>query len=971
MAGVTGLIVAIGVTADSFIVYFERVRDEVREGRPLRAAVDTGWKRARRTILAADGVNFLAAVVLYVAGRLQRARLRLHPGPDDAHRPPRRLPLHPPARGAPGATPSSSAAATSGPASTRERLGRQDHDRGTPAADGSRSPRTAPRATEGSVACDQLRRLRQRPLHRQALDRLRRHAAALVRHLRRSSSSSALLGLVGPGLNLGLEFRGGSEFRVSAVTQPRATTSQVPRRRRRQLRGGRGPSRSPSSAPAPSACRPRSSTTPRAETVRGRAGQGVRGRPRPSVSRLVRRALLGCRRSASRRCRRWSSSSPSSSLRHGGLLPHLEDGARRPDRAAARPGHHRRHLRAGRLRGHPGDDDRLPHRSSATRSTTPSSSSTRCARTPARPSRNGRHDLRAGGEPRGQPDPGPLDQHHGRGAAADRRDPRRRVRSSSARARCSTSSLALFVGIAVGAYSSIFIATPLLVTCAEREPAVVELDKKAARYQARHGQGRRGRRGRPRPVPTRPATPGDRRQDADRAGRADGRGRDASAGRRGAPRTPRPGRATSPSVAAQVQALSRHADRRAGAARDGPSRSRQLVASRPARRPRLPEPGVVFKDITPLLARRARPSATVVARHRRRADAGSVDLVAGIEARGFILGAAVAHALGVGFVPVRKAGKLPGETVHGLLRPRVRHGRRSRCTPTPSSAGERVLVVDDVLATGGTAAAACDLLERAGAEVVGVRGVVELASSAAGRGWRAATVHTHRRRHVTGDYTSGHGARTPRRDERRTGPPHAGAVLRAPGARAALARFGAHRGRPEQPGPRAAAADRARPPTPRPTCPSSSGPTPSPSAPTEGQMRKSGDAYITHPLAVTTILAELGMTPATLAAALLHDTVEDTAYSLDAAAPRLRRRGRDARRRRHQARQGHLRRGRPGRDGAQDGRGDGPRHPGARHQARRPAAQRPHLALRLAGVAPSARPARPSRSTRRWPTGSA
>jgi preprotein translocase subunit SecD len=66
MAGVTGLIVAIGVTADSFIVYFERVRDEVREGRPLRAAVDTGWRRARRTILAADGVNFLAAVILYV-----------------------------------------------------------------------------------------------------------------------------------------------------------------------------------------------------------------------------------------------------------------------------------------------------------------------------------------------------------------------------------------------------------------------------------------------------------------------------------------------------------------------------------------------------------------------------------------------------------------------------------------------------------------------------------------------------------------------------------------------------------------------------------------------------------------------------------------------------------------------------------------------------------------------------------------
>jgi len=65
MAGVTGLIVSIGITADSFIIYFERVRDEVRDGRQLRAAVETGWVRARRTILISDAVNFLAAVVLY------------------------------------------------------------------------------------------------------------------------------------------------------------------------------------------------------------------------------------------------------------------------------------------------------------------------------------------------------------------------------------------------------------------------------------------------------------------------------------------------------------------------------------------------------------------------------------------------------------------------------------------------------------------------------------------------------------------------------------------------------------------------------------------------------------------------------------------------------------------------------------------------------------------------------------------
>ena len=61
LAGIAGLIVAIGITADSFIVYFERIRDEIRDGRTLRAAVERGWPRARRTILAADFVSFLAA----------------------------------------------------------------------------------------------------------------------------------------------------------------------------------------------------------------------------------------------------------------------------------------------------------------------------------------------------------------------------------------------------------------------------------------------------------------------------------------------------------------------------------------------------------------------------------------------------------------------------------------------------------------------------------------------------------------------------------------------------------------------------------------------------------------------------------------------------------------------------------------------------------------------------------------------
>ncbi len=87
LAGVTGVIVAIGITADSFVVYFERMRDEIRDGRTLRVGVETGWHRARRTILAADFVSFLAAVVLYLISRRRRPRLRVHSRSDHAHRP--------------------------------------------------------------------------------------------------------------------------------------------------------------------------------------------------------------------------------------------------------------------------------------------------------------------------------------------------------------------------------------------------------------------------------------------------------------------------------------------------------------------------------------------------------------------------------------------------------------------------------------------------------------------------------------------------------------------------------------------------------------------------------------------------------------------------------------------------------------------------------------------------------------------
>jgi adenine phosphoribosyltransferase len=148
-----------------------------------------------------------------------------------------------------------------------------------------------------------------------------------------------------------------------------------------------------------------------------------------------------------------------------------------------------------------------------------------------------------------------------------------------------------------------------------------------------------------------------------------------------------------------------------------------LIASRLRDIPDFPVPGVVFKDITPLLAD-GEVFGTVVRdiADRRR---GSIDLVVGIEARGFIFGAAVAHELGIGFVPVRKAGKLPGRT--RSVSYDLEYGSASIEIHEDSFVGgERVLLVDDVLATGGTAAAAWDLLEGAGALVAGFEALVEL-----------------------------------------------------------------------------------------------------------------------------------------------------------------------------------------------------------------------------------------------------
>jgi adenine phosphoribosyltransferase len=140
--------------------------------------------------------------------------------------------------------------------------------------------------------------------------------------------------------------------------------------------------------------------------------------------------------------------------------------------------------------------------------------------------------------------------------------------------------------------------------------------------------------------------------------------------------------------------------------------------------PDFPRPGIMFKDITPLLADAAAFSACIDALCAPWRGLG-VGAVCGIESRGFIFGAAMARALDAGFVPLRKAGKLPPPIVgvdygleYGLDRLEI---GTNALTP-----GERVIIVDDVLATGGTLEAGRRLVERLGAEVMGASVVIEL-----------------------------------------------------------------------------------------------------------------------------------------------------------------------------------------------------------------------------------------------------
>jgi adenine phosphoribosyltransferase len=142
--------------------------------------------------------------------------------------------------------------------------------------------------------------------------------------------------------------------------------------------------------------------------------------------------------------------------------------------------------------------------------------------------------------------------------------------------------------------------------------------------------------------------------------------------------------------------------------------------------PDYPSPGILFKDITPVLADASAFVAVVDALVEQHA-LGTIDKVVGIEARGFILAAPVAYHLQAGFVPMRKKGKLPYETFESSYA--LEYGSATIEVHRDAFApGDRVLIVDDVLATGGTAAAALDLVGQSGATAAGFSFLIELSA---------------------------------------------------------------------------------------------------------------------------------------------------------------------------------------------------------------------------------------------------
>lgn len=152
-------------------------------------------------------------------------------------------------------------------------------------------------------------------------------------------------------------------------------------------------------------------------------------------------------------------------------------------------------------------------------------------------------------------------------------------------------------------------------------------------------------------------------------------------------------------------------------------RNRSLIASLIRDVPDFPKPGVMFKDITPLLASPGGFAAAVV--ELGRTAPKGIDVVVGVEARGFIFAAPVALALGAGFIPVRKPGKLPGEVITESYA--LEYGTETLAIHRDAlKPGARVMLVDDVLATGGTLVATSRLMKELGADVVAISVLMEL-----------------------------------------------------------------------------------------------------------------------------------------------------------------------------------------------------------------------------------------------------
>ncbi|EFQ83870.1 adenine phosphoribosyltransferase [Aeromicrobium marinum DSM 15272] len=141
--------------------------------------------------------------------------------------------------------------------------------------------------------------------------------------------------------------------------------------------------------------------------------------------------------------------------------------------------------------------------------------------------------------------------------------------------------------------------------------------------------------------------------------------------------------------------------------------------------PDWPQAGVVFRDISPLLGDATAWAEVVDELSEQIGDLGRIDAVLGVEARGFLLGVAVARTLGVGFIPVRKAGKLPADVVSSSYD--LEYGSATiEMHADALEPGARVVVVDDVLATGGTLQATIDLVNRVGAEVLATAVMIEI-----------------------------------------------------------------------------------------------------------------------------------------------------------------------------------------------------------------------------------------------------